>query len=351
MKLSGGARWALMTLGIGAVRRVARRARAIDFEDRVVLITGGSRGLGLLLARQLGAAGARLVILARDGAEVRRAEEDLRGRGATVWGRVADVRNPAEATAAVADTVAHFGQLDVLINNAGVIMVGPAEHMTIEDYEEAMGVHFWGPLHLIRAAVPHLRRKRQGRIVNIASIGGKFPAPHLSAYCASKFALVGLSDTLGAELAKDGIRVTTVNPGLMRTGSHLNAILKGRHAAEFALGALLDSSPLTSIAAQRAARQIVDACRYGDRELTITIQAQVAARFYALFPALTADLLAIVARLMPQPTGPSGDRRQTGWESQSPVAPSLLTSLADRATVANNEVPSSGGHDPLHDGL
>src|SRR5256714_1298474 len=128
----------------------------------------------------------------------------------------------------------------------------------------ALAVHLWGPLYAMRAVVPQMRRQGGGRIVNIASIGGKIAVPHLTPYSASKFALVGLSDGMRAELAKDNILVTTVCPGLMRTGSPPNAHFKGRHRAEFTWFVLGDSLPLASIDARRAARHIITACRYCD---------------------------------------------------------------------------------------
>ncbi|MEJ7710408.1 MAG: SDR family oxidoreductase [Pyrinomonadaceae bacterium] len=127
-----------------------------------------------------------------------------------------------------------LGGIDVLINNAGLIQVGPLEVMTLEDYEEAMRTHFWAPLYTILAVLPQMRRRQEGRIVNISSIGGKIAVPHLVPYSASKFALVGLSTGLRTELAKDKIVVTTVSPGLIRTGSPRNATFKGKHREEYA---------------------------------------------------------------------------------------------------------------------
>src|SRR5919204_4977066 len=238
--------------GLGAVvaARALRRRNRLDFKDRTVVITGGSRGLGLVLAREFAAQGARLAILARDRAELERAEKHIASRGAQVLALPCDVRDRRQAQGAITRVVDHYGRIDVLVNNAGVIQVGPVEHMTIEDFEEAMAVHMWGPLYTMLAAVPSMRHQGGGRIVNIASIGGKIAVPHLLPYSASKFALVGLSDGMRAELAKHRIAVTTVCPGLMRTGSHLNANFKGRHELEFALFSLIDAWPLTSINAE-----------------------------------------------------------------------------------------------------
>ena len=139
-----------------------------------------------------------------------------------------------------------------------------------------MAVHLWGPLETMQAAVPQMRRQGSGRIVNISSVGGKVGVPHLVPYSASKFALTGLSEGLRAELMKDGIVVTNVCPGLMRTGSPRNAVFKGKHRAEYAWFSISDALPVTSIQVERAARQIIAACKRGDAELIITTQALVA---------------------------------------------------------------------------
>ncbi len=322
--------------------RTARRARAIDFTDRVVLITGGSRGLGLVLARLLAAEGARLALVARQDDELDRAHDELRAMGADVAVFPGDVGDRDSAQVVVDRVVQRFGRLDVLINDAGVIQVGPYQHMRFEDFDEAMKVHFWGPLNLMLIALPFLRRQRGARIVNISSIGGKVSVPHLLPYCASKFALTGLSDGLRAELAREGVRVTTVCPGLMRTGSPLNAWFKGRHRAEFTWFALSGALPFVSIDARRAARKIVEACRYGDPELVITPQARLAIVANAVVPSGFALGMSLFNRVLPGATGDAdGDQAKSGWQSPSRWAPSLLTRLSDRATAQNNELPQS----------
>jgi NAD(P)-dependent dehydrogenase (short-subunit alcohol dehydrogenase family) len=147
-----------------------------------------------------------------------------------------------------------LGPIDALINNAGTITVGPLDTMRLADFHEAMNINLWGALHAILAVLPDMRSRHSGRIVNIASIGGKLTVPHLLPYSVSKFALVGLSEGLRVELARDGIQVTTICPGLMRTGSPRHAFFKGRHRAEYAWFSISDSLPLVSMDAPSAAR-------------------------------------------------------------------------------------------------
>jgi NAD(P)-dependent dehydrogenase (short-subunit alcohol dehydrogenase family) len=325
-------------LGAGVALRKLRSREAIDFNGKSVVITGGSRGLGLVMARQLAAEGAKLTLLARDQAELKRAEDDLAGRGGQVLTLVCDVRERSQVERAIEQVIERYGRIDVLINNAGMIQVGPVEHMSIDDFENALAVHMWGPLYTMLAVTPQMRIQGGGRIVNISSIGGKIAVPHLVPYSTSKFALVGLSDGMRAELAKDNIQVTTVCPGLMRTGSPPNVSVKGQHRSEYAWFAISDALPLVSIDAERAAQQIIDACRHGDPELTITPQARLMAIANDLTPGLVASIMALTNRLLPGPTSSQGDQAKTGWESQSAVAPSLLTRLSDRATAQNNEM-------------
>ncbi len=330
----GAAAGAIAALAAG---RAVRRRRAIDFAGRVVVITGGSRGLGLVLARQLAAEGARLCLLARDEAELARAAEQF-PPGLDVMTVRCDIRRRADVRAAVDGILERWSVIDILINNAGVIQVGPLEHMTADDFENAMATHFWGPLHLMFETVPAMRRRGFGRIVNVASIGGRIAVPHLAPYCASKFALVGLSDAVRTELDQYGIRVTTVSPGLMRTGSPRKASMKGQHESEYAWFAISDSLPGLSTSAENAARQIVEACRYGDPELTITLPAKLAMIVNHVAPTAVANAMILANQLLPGPNNGDGEQSRRGAESTSRWAPSAATVLTDKAAVVNNEV-------------
>ncbi len=331
-------------LGAGAVAGLGlaywgfRQARRYRLNDRVVVITGGSRGLGLALARTCLRRGARVALLARDPEALERARQLLAGMG-TVFVRPCDVRDEKQIQEAVRDVRQELGQIDVLINNAGTITVGPMDTMTVDEYREALEVFFWGPLYATLAVLPEMRKRRSGRIVNISSIGGKISVPHLLPYCVGKFALSGFSEGLRAELVKDNVYVTTVYPGLMRTGSPRNAEFKGKHRAEYTWFLLSDSTPGLSVSADRAARQIVNACEYGKSEIILTLPAKVAIKLHALFPSVSSAVLSTVNRALPEP-GDLGQGKAKGAASTTRITESWLSALDQRAAERNNQVPN-----------
>jgi short-subunit dehydrogenase len=156
-------------------------------------------------------------------------------------------------------------------------------------------------------------------------------------YSASKFALTGLSDGLRLELMRDNIIVTTVCPGLMRTGSPVNAMFKGKRPQEYAWFAISDSLPIASINAERAASQIINACRRGEAELVITVQAKLAILARAVAPELFQDAMTLMNNLLPAPSA-DGDEAKPGRESESEWAPSTLTTPTYKAAEKNNEM-------------
>jgi len=324
--------------GIMFASWIERTARSYDFRDKTVLITGGSRGLGFVLASEFARAGAKVAICARDEGILKQAQAKLKAQGFQVAAVTCDVSKPEQVSTLVRVVGKRYGKIDVLVNNAGTITVGPMEVMTLADYEEAMKLHFWAPLYMTLAVLPAMRQRRQGRIVNIASIGGRLSVPHLLPYSASKFALVGLSEGLRSELAKDGVLVTTVAPGLMRTGSPRNASFKGYHRDEYAWFSIGDSLPLFSISAERAARQIITATQRGDAEVTLSLTAKLAVRFHAVFPELTARMLTSVNHLLPG-VGGIGTSQALGRASTSDLSPSWLTTLTEPAARQYNQLP------------
>lgn len=330
---------ALLIGGTMALLRLMRAQSAVDFRGRVALITGGSRGLGLNIARQLAEQGARLVLVARKEDELARAARELKAMGAEVLTVVADVTDKDSAHEAIKRAIARFGHLDLLVNNAGAIQIGPLENMVDEDFKAALDLHFWASYYLCRAALPYLKKGRQGRIVNIASFGGQVAVPHMAPYVTSKFALVGFSDALRHEVAKDGVKVTTVCPGVIRTGSHLAATFKGRHAVEYRMFKLASGLPGGAVQAENSARLIVDAARHGDPYLTFPLPMFWGSILYRALPNFAGTVLGVVARFMPKYSEePEGDKTIPGHDLESALPPSVLTQLADRAAAQHNEL-------------
>ena len=330
----------LAVAGIGmalAGREILRRSRPADLRGQVVLITGSSRGLGLAMAREFARHGARLVLCARTERDLEAARREIEGMGTEVLAVPCDLADRGQVQRLVDRATDRFGGVDILVNNAGVIMVGPLLTQTLADFEEAMAIMFWGAVYPTMAVLPQMLARRSGRIVNITSIGGKVSAPHLLPYNCAKFAAVGFSEGLRAELAKEGITVVTVVPGFMRTGSYKNAFFKGRHTAEYTMFSIAGNLPITSISADAAARQVVAATRRGDAEIILTLQAQALARFNGLFPGLTTEILALANRVLPGPGG-IGAERSLGKESETPVSSSFLTALGRQAAREYHQV-------------
>jgi short-subunit dehydrogenase len=272
-------------------------AKRID--GKVVLLTGGSKGLGLLLAREFGRLGGSVVLLSRNREELEIAHDRLTSWGiAHVDARVCDVRNRDAVATLIRDVNAGYGGIDILVNNAGVIEVGPLDALHTADFENAMDTMFWGLVTPTLTALENMRRRRSGTIVNITSVGGKVSFPHLLPYASAKFAALGFSEGLRAELAGTGIDVVTVVPGLTRTGSFLNALFSGQTSREFAWFSLGSSLPLISMDAERAARRIVRATLNREAELIMTPLANVGARLHGLMPGTSVRVMSVVARLL-----------------------------------------------------
>ncbi len=316
--------------------RFARR-KAVDMHGQVVLITGSSRGLGLALAEEYALQGARLVLSARDEQELERARQHLADQGAEVLAILCDMTQREQVQHLVEQVTTHYGRVDILVNNAGIITVGPFLAQTLNDFEESMNVLFWGPVYSTFAVLPQMLERKSGTIVNISSIGGKVSVPHLLPYSSAKFALTGFSEGLHAELVKEGIHVVTVTPGLMRTGSPVNALFKGKHHAEYTWFSIADSLPLLSMSAKKAAQHIVRATQSHKVEITLTLSAKMLALVHGVMPQLTINILSIVNRLLPKAGQAEGFDRRTGKESETPLSQSFLTTLGKKAAQTYNE--------------
>jgi short-subunit dehydrogenase len=293
-------------VGLGAAAFFAIRAlRTPPALDRpVVVITGGSRGLGYAIASRYARQGARLVLAARNRVELERAEARLLAEHSHMQPEDfylvdGDLSEPAACDHLILEAMKRFSRIDVLVNNAGIIEVGPLEAQPVEAFERAMRINFFAALYTTYAALPHMMAQlpvggRRASIVNIASLGGKVSVPHMLPYSAAKFALVGFSEGLHAELRGSGVRVTTVCPGLMRTGGEDHATFVGDVEKEKRWFMLAAKTPGLSATPEYAANRIYNAVRCGRAEITITPQAWLAARFAGVAPETTQCINALV---------------------------------------------------------
>jgi short-subunit dehydrogenase len=315
-----------------------------DLAGEVAVVTGASRGLGLLLATELARRGCRLLICARDQAELDRAAERLRATGAEVATVTCDIAREESAALLIDQAQEHYGRLDILISNAGVIRVGPVESTKPADFEEALAIMAVAPARLALAALPLMKAQGHGRIVTITSLGGKLAVPHLMPYSMAKFAAVGFSDGLRAELGRGPVTVTTVVPGLMRTGSHVNALFAGRREQEYTWFSLGASLPLVSMDAERAARQIVAGVAQRRAEVFLTPAGQVAGRLAGVAPGLTTAVLHATQQLLlpaPDGDGTAVPGRRLRPALSEPVF-GALTRMGRRASGRFNELRAGG---------
>jgi short-subunit dehydrogenase len=320
----------LAMAGAAVTALMVRRGRD-DISGEVAIITGASRGLGLLLSRELARHSCPLVICARDAGELEQAAAELRSRGAEVTTVVCDLADEAAPRHLVDTAVQRYGRLDIVVNNAGIIQVGPVEAAEAAHYEAALHTMALAPARLTLAALPVMRAQSHGRIVTITSLGGKIAVPHLLPYSMAKFAAVGFSEGLRAELGRAPVTVTTAVPGLMRTGSHVRALFTGHAEKEFTWFSLGASLPLLSMDAERAAHQIIEAVRARRAEIILTPAGQVVSRVAGIAPELTTRVLHLVQQLVLPPAGGHSEARGTTPGYQ--LDPALNQQIFDRLTV------------------
>jgi NAD(P)-dependent dehydrogenase (short-subunit alcohol dehydrogenase family) len=323
----------------------------------VAVVVGASRGLGLLMARELDREGFRVVIAARHQAELDRAAEELRADGARVATDVCDVADADQVEALIERTETSLGPIEVLICVAGVIQAGPLSALSREHFVEAIDVMLWGPVNCGLAMAPRMRARGRGRIGVVTSVGGRISAPHLLPYSTAKFGAVGFTRGLRSELAGTGVTVTCAEPGLMRVGSHIRAKFVGNHGREFAWFATADSLPILSIDGERAAVRMVRAVLSGRAVVTVTPIGFLAPRVDALFPNLTAGLLGLATRLLPDDPGtPESGQTVDGGEARRRASRptrfllNRVLRLSDEAAEQNNEPPGGAATEPTTNG-
>lgn len=319
----------------------------------VALVAGASRGLGLLVARELGQLGHSVVICARDESELLSGAELLRQAGVEAAVRVCDVTDRHAVIEMVRSVEEVVGPIQTVITVAGVIMVGPLETMSIDSFTLAMDTMLWGPVNVALAVLPFMRARGAGQIGTVTSIGGMVSVPHLLPYSTAKFAAVGFSQGLSAELAGTGVTATTIVPGLMRTGGHTHALFLGQQEKEYSWFTTSASIPVLSMDAERAARLMVQAVLAGKPTVILTPMAKLGARVHGLAPATTARLMGLAARLLPkappdtnttslpgddgQGTGQRADEGRVVQQRLNSRLLGILTKLGQRAAQRYNE--------------
>lgn len=293
-----------MSLGLaaGALVGLGDFRQLKSFRNKNVIITGGSRGLGLALAKELVREGARVQLIARDTEELRRAEQILRtvDINAQVLLQTCDVTDKKQLAQAFQKAVDSWGRVDMLVNNAGAILVSPFDSLDIADFEAQMQLHLYAVIHAVQLILPHFRKRRGGRIVNICSMGGKVAVPHMLTYDTSKFALAGFSQGIGAELKRENIQVTTIYPTLMRTGSPIQAVFKGDHEKEYLWFATGDNMPGLSMKAKQAALLILKSVKEERTEVILSGLGRMRMHMGMLFPETMAWVMALANRFLPR---------------------------------------------------
>lgn len=342
-KLKSAIKSDIMTLTDLAMRGFQPR---FDFREKNVFITGGSRGLGLSLAWNLLKRGASVTLVARDLEELDQGRNHLLQDfpKARVFIKACDVTDAMFLKTILQQSIHEMGSIDLLINNAGSILVGPFASMEREDFEAQMKIHLYAAIEATKQIVPHFQERGGGRILNICSLGGKVAVPHMLPYDVSKFALAGFSQGVSAELARDGIRVTTAYPPVMRTGSPIQAVFKGDHEKEFEWFQTIDHLPGISMSADRAAKKILDAVANGNSEIILSTPAKLRMVAGVFFPETMNRVMGFMASILP---ADESRERKTGADSQAKFDHNLLLKPLRRSVKKARETYNqSEHHDP-----
>lgn len=307
-----------------------------DLKGKTALVTGGARGLGFILAKKLASKGSEVLICSENQEDLNRAVALFEKENLVIKAIYCDLMSKEQIDQLIMQVKSEYSSLDILINNAGTIKVGPVQTMNQADFQQAMNLHFWAPFHLMAEFMPMMGKSvKSSRIVNIVSIGGKVSFPHLLPYNVSKYALSGLSEGLSAEFTRKNIKITTVYPGLMTTGSPPNVRVKGQARKEYGWFKISDSLPLISIDAEKAAGKIINAMQKGKKTLVLSLVAKLAIAIHGLFPGLNIGMFSVANWLLP--TEINSDQSWMGYESESSVSASFLGKQTDKAASKYNE--------------
>ncbi len=189
----------------------------MQLENKVAIVTGGNRGIGVGIVRALADAGADIVIAARNAEQCEQVAAEVRAGGRRALAVATDVTQADQVQALIDRTVAEFGGFDILVNNSGVLSISNVEELSEADFDQVLAVNVKGVFLCSKAAIPHLKQRGAGRIINVSSVAGKCGFPGTAHYCASKYAVNGFTNALAKELALDNITVNAICPGIVWT--------------------------------------------------------------------------------------------------------------------------------------
>ena len=252
------------------------------------IITGGSQGIGKETALLFARKGYDLVLTARQAETLEATAAEVRAVGTKVLAVTCDVSQEAEVNNLISKALEYFGSIDVLINNAGGCMTGPIENTSLDDWHRVMDVNVWGYIHTIHALLPHFLVRSAGTIINVGSIGGKLPLPEMTVYCASKYAITGLTETLRLELKPKGIHVGAVHPSATNSNFMERAQFRGSSEQEAEKRRNSMASFLESPAASKpedVANAVWDAVKHQKDEVVVG-SGSIMSAAYKFFPGL-----------------------------------------------------------------
>ncbi|MEM9804144.1 MAG: SDR family oxidoreductase [Cyanobacteria bacterium P01_D01_bin.56] len=259
-----------------------------------VLITGASQGAGKATALRFAQGGWDVTIAARTQERLDLVAQDIRSIGRQALAVPTDIGNAQQVTELVEKAIETYGRVDALINNAGICLTGPMVDTSLEDWHQILDTNLWGCIHTIQAILPTLLHQGSGTIINVGSFGGKMPLPKMTAYCASKYALTGLTESLRLELSSQGIHVGIVHPGVINSDFLERAIFRGQtdqeaDARRQQMSQMLKSSWVSQ--PEEIAQAIWTAVKQQKNEIVVGPTA-IATELNRLFPQLTQWVLA-----------------------------------------------------------
>ena len=258
----------------------------MNFKDKVIVITGASSGIGEASAEEFAKRGANIVLVARRKDKLEKVEKSLTKYPVKILSVICDVSEKEQVKQMVEKVLETFPQIDVLINNAGFVIYGKVEELSIEDVESQMKTNYFGTIYCTKLFLPHFLKQNSGHIVNVASVGGSFGVPGIATYCATKFALLGFSEGLHHELHETNVGVTVVSPIMVRTNLFDHPSFKNftKHATGI------------SLSAETVAKAVIKAADSPRLEIVVPSVVRIGIWFKQTFPFIINPIIGNVFR-------------------------------------------------------